>query len=126
LPPSPPQRTAPPTPPDAGLRFHDDERRSPSSPKTRQHDPQPTVRLLDPQSPRPVPLQPVQLVAYRKHFELERSARTRSCSQGQNEDSSTDMIDQKHPSSAVTSTTATRTAFPVGTGLTRLGFALIM
>ena len=72
-------------PGDDGLRLDDDERRSPSGPDAREHDPEPTVRLREPQPPRPGALQHLQLVPQGQDFELKRGARTRPCSQGQEE-----------------------------------------
>ena len=68
--PGPPQPKAPSVPGDDGLRLDDDERRSPFGPETREHDPEPTVRLCEPQPPRPRALQHLQLV-------LRASARSR-------------------------------------------------
>jgi hypothetical protein len=81
--PRPPQSEAPSVPGDDGLWLDDDEHRSPFGPHAREHDPEPTVHHGQPQPPRPRALQHLQLVAQRQDFELERCARMRPCSQGQ-------------------------------------------
>jgi hypothetical protein len=114
--PSPPESKASPVPGDDGLRLHDDERCSPSGPEAREHDPEPTVGLRKPQPSRPGSLQHLQLVSQGQYFELQRGARMRPRSQGQEEGR-----EHRHhrpaayPSSTATSTAATRTDISVGT-----------
>ena len=58
----------------------------------------------------------LRLVPYREDFELERGARTRPCSQSQDEGQEHRRHrSEAHPSSAATSTATTRTDFSVGT-----------
>ena len=60
--PGPPQPEAPSVPGDDGLRFHDDERRSPLGPDAQEDNPEPPVRSRARQPPRPRALQHLQLV----------------------------------------------------------------
>jgi hypothetical protein len=49
-------------PGDDGLRLDDDERRSPSGPEAREHDPEPPVGVREPRPSRSGALQHLQLV----------------------------------------------------------------
>ena len=80
-PPGPPQSEASPVPGDDGLRADNYERRSPAAPEARELDPEPTVRLREPQSSRSGSLEHLQLVPKCQYFELERGARTCPCSE---------------------------------------------
>ena len=60
--PGPPQSEAPSVPGDDGLRLDDHERCSPFGPEAREQDPEPTVCLGEPQSPRPGSLEHLQLM----------------------------------------------------------------
>jgi len=84
-PPCPLEPEASSVPGDYGLRLDDDERRSPFRQHTREHDPEPTVRLRELQPPRPGALQYLQLVPQSQHLELKRSARMCPCTEGQEE-----------------------------------------
>jgi hypothetical protein len=106
----PAEPEAPSVPSDDLLKLHDDERRSPSGPNAGESHPEPTVRFREPQPPRPRALQHLQLVPQGQHFELERGARTRPCSEGQEERGEHRRHrPEAYPSSAATSTDATRT-----------------
>ena len=114
--PRPPHSEAPSVPGDDGLRLDDDERRSPSGPEAREHDPEPTVCLRKPQPPGPRSLQHLQLVPQGQYFELQRGARMRPRSQGQEEGQECrHHRPAAYPSSTATSTVATRTEISVGT-----------
>jgi hypothetical protein len=111
--PGPPQAEAASVAGDDGFRLDDDERRSPSAQHTREYDPEPTVRLREPQPPRPGALQHLPLVPQGQHLELERGARPRPFAEGQERATSTDIIARAYPSPAATSKAATRTDFLV-------------
>ena len=72
--PGPPESEALAVPGDDGLRFHDHERRPPSGPDARQQDPEPAVRLREPDSRRSGAVQHVQLVPQGQDLEVERRA----------------------------------------------------
>ena len=82
----------------------------------REHDPEATVCLRKPQPPRPGSLEHLQLVPQGQYFELQRGARMRPRSQGQKKGQQhRHHGPEAYPSSAATSTAATRTDFSVGT-----------
>src|SRR6266849_3348844 len=83
--PGPPQPKAPSVPGDDGLRLDDHERRWPSGPKAREHDPEPAVRLRERHPPRSGALEHRQLVPQGKYFKLKRGARMRQRSEGEEE-----------------------------------------
>ena len=60
--PGPPQPEAPSVPGDDDLRIDDHDRRSPSGPEAREHDPEPPVRLREPHPTRAGALQHLQLM----------------------------------------------------------------
>jgi hypothetical protein len=112
--PGPPEPETVAVPGDDGLGFHDHERRSPSGPDARQQDPEPAVRLREPDSRRSGALQHVQLVPQGQDFKVERRARTRQGSEGQQERvQHGDHGREAYPPPPATSTAATRTEFSV-------------
>ncbi len=114
--PGPPQPKAPSVPGDDSLRLDDHERRWPSGPKAREHDPEPAVRLRERHPPRSGALEHRQLVPQGKYFKLKRGARMRQRSEGEEErEQYRHDRPAAYPSSAVTSTAATRTDFSVDT-----------
>src|SRR5712691_6096259 len=114
--PGPPQPKAPSVPGDDSLRLDDHERRRwPSGPKAREHDPEPAVRLRERHPPRSGALEHRQLVPQGKYFKLKRGARMRQRSEGEEEREQYRHDRPAYPSSAVTSTAATRTDFSVDT-----------
>ncbi len=116
--PGPPQPKAPSVPGDDSLRLDDHERRWPSGPKAREHDPEPAVRLRERHPPRSGALEHRQLVPQGKYFKLKRGARMRQRSEGEEErEQYRHDRPAAYPSSAVTSTAATRTDFSVDTPL---------
>ena len=75
--PRPPQSEALSVPHNDGFRLHDGQRGSPSGPDARQHDPEPAIRLLEPDSPRSGAFEHRQLVPQGEDFEVECRARSR-------------------------------------------------
>jgi hypothetical protein len=116
--PGPPEPETLLVPGDDGLRLDEDQRRSPSGPDTRQHDPEPPVCLREPDSVRSGALQYVKLVPQGQDFKMKRRARKRQRSEGQQERAQRrDHGREAYPASSATSTAATRTAFSVGTSI---------
>ena len=93
--PGPPEPEALSVPGDDGLRLHEDQRRSPSGPDARQHDPEPPVRPREPDSLRSRALQHVKLVPQGQDFEVERRARTRQRSEVSRSERSTETMAAK-------------------------------
>jgi hypothetical protein len=119
-PPGPPQPETSSVPGDDRLGLDDDERRFPPRQHAREHDPEPTVGLREPQPPRPGALQYLQLVPQGQHLELKRSARTPPCAERLEEgDKRRHHRPEAYPALAATSTAATRTDFSVATGRPR-------
>ena len=72
--PRPEQAEASAVPGEDGLWLHDDDRRSPSLPHSRQPDPEQSVRSGEPHAPRACPFKDLELMSQREDLELQRGS----------------------------------------------------